>query len=293
MEIININNMNNTLNSYEFDNIHNFANYESQITIKRPNTLRIMTYNVHGFKNLKFKNTLANIINNISIIDPDIIMLEEVYINKKNVLITKNELITLMENIKLKYYVFSNSEINAVFSKFPFKSEEIYLGRDPIKKIARNAIKCSFNIESHNNIIFIGTHLDVFDETGETRKKQIKIILNDINNDDNININNNGIIICGDFNSLRQKDYTVTEWDELVYIDKDRNVNTVMDVIPIIENDDFIDSFEYLKKRIKISVWSNRRVDYIYGKNIKFESSDSYKNTSSDHYPIYADILLN
>ena len=41
----------NRVYSYEFDNIHIFANYESQLTIKRPNTLRIMTYNVHGFKN--------------------------------------------------------------------------------------------------------------------------------------------------------------------------------------------------------------------------------------------------
>jgi endonuclease/exonuclease/phosphatase (EEP) superfamily protein YafD len=100
------------------------------------------------------------------------------------------------------------------------------------------------------------------------------------------------IILCGDLNSLRRSDYNNEEWQYIVENDKKRNIETIEDVVNIIEHNKFIDSFNYIESQLKVSVWSNRRVDYIFGKNINFLSCNVCKSHSSDHYPIYADFMI-
>jgi endonuclease/exonuclease/phosphatase family metal-dependent hydrolase len=92
---------------------------------------------------------------------------------------------------------------------------------------------------------------------------------------------------------LRKADYSDMEWQILINIDKNRHVITQEDIIPILEDNDFQDSF--INANIKppnVTVWSNRRVDYIYVKNIKIISSAIVKTGLSDHYPIYADMQI-
>lgn len=262
---------------------------EQKVLVKQKKNLRIMTYNVHGFKTKKFRKTLDQISKIIGMIDPDILVLEEVYIYKPNEACTSQQLRLLLKQYKLRYGVFSKSGINAVFSKFMFDCFEIDLGKDPVMNIPRNALVCSFPM---NELIVVGTHLDVFDESGSFRKLQIEKIINQLRSDDPENFENKRIIITGDFNSLKRSDYTDKEWDQIVQIDHKRKVDTIVDVVPILEELGFQDSFDQCDTNIKVSVWSNRRVDYIFGKNIKFSQTSEHRVTASDHYPVYADISL-
>jgi endonuclease/exonuclease/phosphatase family metal-dependent hydrolase len=193
----------------------------------------------------------------------------------------------------MSYCAFSKSGINAVFSKYRFEAEELNLGEDPIMKMPRNAIICRFNqlISGPRDMIVAGCHLDVFDESGKTRIEQMEMILNTTNRFANdITGYNISIIVMGDFNSLRKADYNNEEWAYITALGKKRNVKVIEDVIPVIENNEFVESFTACQKNIKTSVWVGRRVDYIYGKNLNFDQTSEYKVLHSDHYPIYADI---
>lgn len=264
-----------------------YVDFADEVSPKKSNTLRISTYNVHDFTDRARKNTFDMIIKNIKLINPDILILEEVYLFRKNSAnITK--LIDHMKKIGLIYHSFGSTEINAVFSRYEFKSDEIDLGKDTIKRVNRYAQICNFE---ELQLVVVGTHLDVFDETGTIRKNQIIKILNRIKIE--TKDNNESVIIAGDFNSLRRDDYADTEWKYLTDNDKLRKVKTIEDVVPIIEKNGYVDSFAMCDKTIVNSVWSGRRVDYIYGYDVIFSDSNIFRNTASDHYPIYADIELN
>jgi endonuclease/exonuclease/phosphatase family metal-dependent hydrolase len=245
-----------------------------------PNSIRIMSYNVNGFCNRKSVNMMKEIINIIMKINPDILLLVE---------ITNNSFIDLLKisGSGLINIIFDTNGQNAIMSKFEIdydNSETVDLGYDDVRHVSRYAIKCKF--VDIDNLLVIGTHLDVFDNSGKSRIGQINKIFN------TLDLSTQGVILCGDLNSLRKSDYNAEEWDYIVDIDKKRNIDTIEDVVNIIENNNFIDSFDYIGSKLKVSVWSNRRVDYVFGKNIKFLSSAVYKSTVSDHYPIYADFII-
>jgi endonuclease/exonuclease/phosphatase family metal-dependent hydrolase len=136
-----------------------------------------------------------------------------------------------------------------------------------------------------NGFQIIGTHLDVYDNTEITRCTQMDIIMK--------HINSANAIILGDLNSLRIEDYSPKEWNEILQIDKNRGIVTKTDLVKKIEKNGFIDSFVFSEKiPPKITVWSGRRVDYIFiktNKKIKIET-DIVKTVCSDHYPIYVDL---
>lgn len=159
--------------------------------------------------------------------------------------------------------------------------------RDPIRHLDRSAVICKF--QKFPDIILVGTHLDVFDESGKTRINQMNAILAEIETEIN---DDKKIIVAGDFNSLRRADYNNSEWNAIVAIDKKRDVKSIEDVVTVLEKQKFVESFDACDVSIKVSVWANRRVDYIYGKNIEFAQSGVLKSTASDHYPIYCDIEI-
>lgn len=251
-----------------------------QIKPKHNGDLRIMSYNIHGFKNKSNKLQIQEIINAATKIDPDILVLQEVYIYKKNETITSDQLIDLFSKIGFKYFAFSKSGVNAICSKIQFECKSIDLIKDPINGLPRNALFCDF--PQFNDFTLVGTHLDPFDESGKTRLEQIKHIYS-------VNTNKH-FVIAGDFNSLRRADYDDDEWNEILLVGKQRKIEPIEDVIPWLESHGFVDSFNQTGKKISVSVWSNRRVDYIVGSNVNFTHSDVLETTASDHYPIFADI---
>lgn len=258
-----------------------------QIKLKNPDNLRVMSYNVHGFKNRSNIEQIPGIINAIKQINPDILVIQEVYVYKINETLTQQELMDLLSQLGFEYFAFSETGINAVCSKIPFECQSIDLSIDPIHGLLRNALICKF--PQYPNLIFTGTHLDPFDESGKTRLKQIEQIYRGLKISDNPD---KQFIIAGDFNSLRRADYNDNEWKEIIATGQRRKIKPIEDVVPWIEDRGFVDSFDQTKKRINVSVWANRRVDYILGLNIKFTYSDVLKTTVSDHYPIFTDIKV-
>jgi len=250
-----------------------------QIFPKKEGTLRVMTYNVHSFTNRQHQHKIEQIISLIKKINPDILGLQEV-----------NDIIPPYSShsyfsekmIDFGYQVhYSKNRTNMVLSKYPFTCVEINLSPDKFIRERRNGLICNF--PNFPDFQFALTHFDVFDNTGITRKNQAKLLIQ--------NITTKRSIIAGDLNSLRRNDYTDEEFDQIVKADHNRNVVTVFDAIPIIESNGWVDSF-HNQSPPNISVWSKRRVDYVFCKNVPSIYSDVVHRTFSDHYPVYADVEL-
>lgn len=279
-----------------------FAKDKHQQIIEKTNdnnNIRLMTYNVHGFRDAANKPKYEKILETISKINPDIFVLEEVKLYGYRDVCTMQQLRADLFRLGYRYQMFSKNNTNAILSKYQFVGRELELQRDPVHGAPRNALICNFDFtinDETKHLLFVGCHLDVYDETGATRVKQIEKIIDNIKSyakQNQIDYEDMNIIISGDFNSLRRSDYNEAEWNYYIKKDAQRNVVTVQDVVPILKANKYIDSFESCNKAIKTSVWSGRRVDYIYGKNIHFVNTSEYKTIISDHYPIYADIVLN
>lgn len=245
--------------------------------------IRMMTFNVHLWQDYLEIDAVDNIFKIISDSNADIIGLNEgLFFSKGLIKKVKN----YISSLGYTYYVDCNSKygINLLISKFPIKSHKIInLGKDPIKNLSRYAIKATISIESIEINILV-THLDVFDETEETRLKQMQIIFNEIDET---------YILLGDLNSLRKKDYDKTEWKDLKIESENRKIKIQHKVTTFIENNKFTDCFVKMNQSCpKVSVWSMRRVDYIYIGDlcpITVKQCGIYPTISSDHYPIFID----
>lgn len=256
----------------------NFTQIKKLKPRKNKRSFRFCTFNVHMFTDYKNEISFDEIFNDIEKINADLIVLEEALFFK----IDKKRFVDKVDSLKYNYYMCNNKYgINVILSKLPLCDVKVIkLNKG---KINRYAIKTTIKI---NNVDFevIGCHLDVSDDTENLRVEQMKTILSNCTTDN--------IIILGDLNSVNKNDYTNDEWNEMVNSDLTRKVITQNKLSEFMENNNFIDSFKLAKKDPpKISVWSNRRVDYIYikSKEIKKISSYVYPTLSSDHYPIIAD----
>jgi len=259
-----------------------------QIIEQKPQDhLRIMSYNVHGFKNGKNQDKFQQILDVIKKIDPDILVIQEVYVYKRGESRSQDQIAESLMSLGFPEIKFSKSGINAICSKFPSECEQIDLQVDPVRRLSRNALICKF--PQYPDLILAGTHLDPFDESGKTRMRQIEHMYCELRVPEN---KDKQILIVGDFNSLRRADYESDEWAQTVMTGIKRGIYPIEDVVPWLESESqgFSDSFSQTNKRISVSVWSGRRVDYIMGSNVRFSDSNVLKTTVSDHYPIFADI---
>lgn len=250
--------------------------------------IKIMTYNVQYWEDVNYTKTYSKILGLLDEIDADVIGLQEVIIPCKkinNVYNTGNKYIDdLFNNLGKKYLIYTHC-----ISKYKCPKKTMYgnvflvkkhinvIGHQNIKlpaKVSRGAI--IIIIEYYcKKIYLVNTHLDVFDHSGKTRQKQITLILDILKSLDQ----NNKIIIMGDFNCCQEKDYNSNEKN---WLEKNSVSSVDFDSIKIFENNNYIDYFE----GCKYSVWSGRRVDYIFGKNISKYDKYIYYTTLSDHVPL-------
>jgi endonuclease/exonuclease/phosphatase family metal-dependent hydrolase len=255
--------------------------------VPKSNHIRVMTWNVQMFKdykqNFRMNDMFALLINS----NADVVFLCEALFNSDY----RQQFDSYVKTTHFKYIEFVNPKygINLVLSKHPIvKKQIISLPKDPIKNQSRYGIAVSIKInESANLLKIVGTHLDVYDETENTRKQQIDQIMKLIDHE---------YIILGDFNSLRQSDYSKHMWDRIVSDDLVRHVNTQNQVTHSIESNGWVDSFVICNKTPPtVSVWSMRRVDYIYiGQHTphKIVDTNIHVTNISDHFPIYVDLLV-
>ena len=182
----------------------------------------------------------------------------------------------------------------AIFSKFKISSvKHITLGRDNHYFIERYLLWISLEINGKKIHVF-NTHLDVFDTTEITRFKQIKLVLSEIKKINLLDL----ILLMGDFNSIYKNDYTEQYFNEILmkdpkHIPPDENILVIKEIVKYMHDVKRIDE-NALVRNIKnqFTVWSLRRVDYIFiNQKVKLNYFINY-NHSSDHYLIYCDLYL-
>ena len=263
---------------YTENNICNFPDKKSN--------LRILQFNVHNWTDYKNLNSTDKIFKLIKDSNADIVGLNEGLFFSE---FKKNKIKEYIKIIGYDHYCESNTlyGINLLFSKYPIVSKQIIkLQKDPVKSQNRYATKATINVQNKNINILL-THLDVYDETEETRFNQIQLIMKNIDQ---------SYILIGDLNSLRKSDYDEKEWDFLKNDCESRNIQIQNKVTTFIENQNFIDVFCKINKNVpKVSVWSMRRVDYCYiGETFPYKifNCGIYPTLVSDHYPIYVDIEI-
>lgn len=254
----------------------NFKDFETKLT----NNVRFLTFNVHFWKNFNNKNKYEEIVELIKESNADVVGLQEAMLFDKTI---QNKYKKDFEKIGYQYQIVANEKhgINILLSKYPIIDFKILkLKQDPIRKLNRYAIFATIDIVCKFNVVV--THLDVYDESEETRLNQIQTIIGELSKLPNLET-----IMMGDFNSLRRNDYTNDHWNAIMKHDLKRNV------IPMTLVSDYLEKQQYFTNDLNMSVWSMRRVDYIYTKNMKSKTTlfSSYPSDLSDHYPVYLDLL--
>lgn len=276
--------MTSTLISRFIEHIQNNATPFVEKTI---NSYRFLTFNVHMWKNYNMKNSYMEIIEVVKESNADVVGLQEAMIFDKKISV---RYINDFEKMGYMYHLVCNEKhgINMLFSKYPISNtNKLKLKQDPIQKLVRHAIFADVHFSENNIVKVCVTHLDVYDETELTRLDQIKAIENELKKFPDISI-----VIMGDFNSLRAKDYTEIEWNQIQTHDFKRNVISQTLVTDYLEEHRFREASDITCVNIKMSVWAMRRVDYIYTLNMNANiiCYKTYPTGVSDHYPVYMDI---
>ena len=141
--------------------------------------------------------------------------------------------------------------------------------------------------------------MDVWDLTGETRREQIKELMLEIESKEKKKKDCN-IIVAGDFNTVRKKDYRydvngISSW-KLVSDEHFRVFNyELTQDLELLELNGLEDSFTRSKKYFPphFTVWTGTVVDFFFlSKNFGLEIMGSYVhyNHISDHLPLILDL---
>lgn len=278
---------------YQYMTDHSTMDY----CYKKNNIFRIMSFNVYQWMNAIHQPNFDNQVNVIRQLNPDIFILQEAVLDIS--LSDNDHHIKRFIDLGYSHYLYSNDILldhnsnmsygNIIFSKIPFIHQRII--NTSIGNNTNNEKYSCLYVELENNIHLFGTHLNVYDSTDNTRKKQLEIIYQVINTIDSPNI-----IFMGDLNLLYKPQLTPLQWEYQVLHDKNRHIITSSHAYQTINNNHFIDIFDYLKKTPPpISCCYDRRVDYIFiHQNFNHLCNDTQiVNTNvSDHLPIYLDLIL-
>lgn len=252
---------------------------------KDSDALRICSYNVHFFRDrITNEDVTDDILYSIKMINPDLLCMQE--FPKDKVLISK---IKKEFNFNYHFYCIDSQQYigNITFSKKKFIDKEcVYLPK--VNKLGDQRMINKTNgkwTKSSDLINLLNIHLEVKDPKNNVRVKQINkvdnLVKNEYNQDDKI-------IILGDFNAL--PDYYNKEINN--WIERNTKYHNIEDFIDyntssVLKNSNFIDA----TPNIPFTVWSARRVDYIFVRGLKVIQSGPVYVYGSDHLPIVADVI--
>jgi endonuclease/exonuclease/phosphatase family metal-dependent hydrolase len=313
------------------------ATHNPKIPAKSADICRIATYNVHFWKSpygsglLQNSNDFNAIINTISQVNADVLILQEVRYGIAH---------TVAENIfkKMGYQYIaqaSNSPAgvdkpgflyNCILSKYPIKDlfRKQYV-MNPDVKIRQNPEQRSFahatvQLPNNKTVSVYGTHLEVRpiivrDAAGNThsyspetvRKTQLQELTQYIREHDT----NNNIIIGADFNNFRCQDLqckigdkTLLEilqkvWPNVIKTmknPKNQEQAPTSESLDYLVQEKWIDSFEKTGSPApSFTTWSGIRVDFLFLNptwNFPLKGSSVFYDSSSDHIPVIMDIDL-
>lgn len=309
-------NQKNLLTLYESNN--NLLSTQNPIKPKSDDIIRMMTWNVHYWSKIEANNDdstkpskeSANyraILNDINEIKPDIVCMQEVNYGKTNYIDADlNEELNKIGYILVSYCNTVPSWFvvpygNAIIVKkdlgwcIPSSCNNVPQ-RNNVYRINSEGKSTKCYIETiYKNIKIICTHLDVYDNTGKIREKQIEEL-------DNYIGNQCPTIIFGDFNLVCEDDYQSNDEDKnwYNYISKDPKLGMNGDAYKFIKSKGWIDSFDIKGTKPKYTTWNITRIDFIFFKNFDkipntnlsefLDDSFVYYTSNSDHIPVIIDI---
>jgi exonuclease III len=247
---------------------------------KKQGTTRLLIYNVRKFS---LRRNLSRILiyNLIRRLKPDVTtFIEYMFLNENE------EIFNKYFNYSCSYQKQYNTGIKT-FAKIP-----IQCFNDELEDLIFDNDTRGFTHIKVNNYNLVSIHLNVEDNTGKTREKEIKTLIKYIKKHKLQNV-----ILSGDFNAMNtnlfSKEYTKI-------LNEEFNQRTGLKKIPtsvfkLLKDNEFIDMFDVLnKEHPKFSCWSGYLVDYAYIYKPTWTGNlinvDLYYCPYSDHLPIIIDL---
>jgi endonuclease/exonuclease/phosphatase family metal-dependent hydrolase len=263
-------------------------------------TLRIMTYNIHEWKDANNNNTMEYILNDILIVSPDILCLQE---NKKDIIFYNYKKFT--DNYTLINECDSdNNLVNSIFIKYTIQSQieniQSFNIGDKTKDNDAKKRCCTcilYTFKNDKKLLIANTHLHYNTFNGDTLKNMENLI-------NQLPYSYTNKIILGDFNSYCKTDYkdmnsfleskkSMGNLDEL-------NKQSLFDVCDLLIKNNYKDMYKsYLNTNYEspyIPINTNRyggRIDHMFWNitdNIEILGIYTLYSNYSDHIPIIVDL---
>ncbi len=292
--------------------------YNKFIPKKSKNTLRVMTWNVHEWRDSKKSNKQEEILNVIKQMNPDVLGLQEV--TKKVTETTQSEKYNLLECVADRGSYGENLRNSLIVKKTikTIREFKTSIKHDRCMVVYGISIMTDSNISNRasNNekgkeemdesvmddsvvekkILIANMHLDV--ASSEKRLENIRAAvkyIEEISQKEGIK----DIIIMGDFNSYNNTDYNNTELDLLIEMKKNYSGKEIFEVVNYLEEKGYRDTFGLQRsKGQEIPANTNiygGRIDFVFlskGFSLPLKSSYVYYNDFSDHVAIVVDFDL-
>lgn len=275
---------------------HVFADKNSSLNQPKTAELRFATYNVHYWTDLYEKPALDRIFEDIKHIDADVVCLQEVsftptrfYSLSYDDLMVKFEELGYIHRVEIRTQPYLGGDFgNMIISKIAISQSTSGLLDKGHGKVRRGY--CSVHLDQLNLDVCC-VHLDVFDESGVTRQRQLKQLIKLLGG---LRAN---LVIMGDFNCTRTCDYPASQLQEIIAADKIRGSTTDVTTLQVFDQSNYCTCFEHSKvKPPNCTVWSCRATDYIFVSkefSAQITSCNPYYSVNSDHFPIYMDMNMN
>ncbi|MCL4361709.1 endonuclease/exonuclease/phosphatase family protein [Candidatus Dependentiae bacterium] len=257
------------------------AQENSKIPFKDNSIFRIVTYNVHYWKNPHDnKTTILEMLEIIKNLNPDIVILQEVSpipgFGMIGHFAHSIAMKLLEEKVKVPNFAFCNTLGrgqwfgNVIASRTPFGNVEAFGFKAQLdSEENRCYIVAHTQMPNNKELNIYGTHLEVSDKTGEFREKQIKEIFDHAVT----KLKNKNFLIAADFNATRESS-----------------------TIQLLQKNGFRDCFSYLGwQNPTLTNWTGKEIDFIFLSptwNLPLAGCYVYYDASSDHLPIIMDIKL-
>lgn len=259
---------------------------------KSSNSVRIATYNVHYWTDLYEKPSFDKILKDIAIINADILCLQEVSFDRTKFnpynydqLMGKFRDMGYCDYVEVYGSQYLGSRFgNLILSRCKMDNKLWGTLHKGNVKVRRGYCLASFK---DLNVDVCCVHLDVFDESGDTRRKQLEEMLK------LVSAPRENLIICGDFNSIRKQDYEPKRLNTIINHDHLRGIVTDTQTLQKLDELNYKTSFEHAQKKSDCTVWSCRAIDHIFLHSncpYKIVKSEVHYTINSDHFAIYADI---
>lgn len=270
--------------------------------IKNENSIRVMTYNIFAWMNPNGRKNSKGIISVIKEINPDILITEELVLFDEQKIKTEFAALGYVQSVFCDTFddEWQGAPVgNMIFSKYPLEDIHVQSFRADLagkSQEKRGYIQATAVLPHEKKITLFGTHLDVWDDSGELRDQEVTELINAIGS------SRDNYIIAGDFNSVRKEDYNYLvngkrAWDILTESTVERTgLPPATLALDLLKQHGFTDSFSKINLRSpRFTVWTGTAVDFIFlNKNWNLPVLGSYVhyNAESDHLPIVTDISL-